>query len=167
MGRNYLPWSDSIAIVVSWWMKTTHTSVIYLSASHRAHDRGECRPSECSPRNAKRGRPAECLYTHGETGATPNGSAVRAPILEQTGGLVSRVHVWKPALLSRLAANVTPCWSTVPELRKNDELWVSGVLHEHGVHRMRISSGWLFKTVHTFHSEWGLHNVNLRNLTVG
>jgi hypothetical protein len=80
---------------------------------------------------------------------------------------VSLVHVWKPALLSRLAANVTPCWSTVPELRKNDDLWVSGVLHEHGVHRMRISSGWLFKTVHTFHSEWGLHNINLRNLTVG
>ena len=100
------------------------------------------------------------------TGATPNGSAVRAPILEQTGGLVSRVHVWKPALLSRLA-DVTPCWSTVPELWKNDDLWVSGVLHEHGVHRMRISSGWLFKTVHTFRSEWGLHNINLRNLTVG
>ena len=102
-----------------------------------------------------------------KTGATPNGSAVRAPILEQTGGLVSRVHVWKPALLSRLA-NVTPCWSTVPELRKNDDLWVSGVLHEHGVHRMRISSGWLFKTVHYISfGVWGLHNIKGRNLTLG
>ena len=102
-----------------------------------------------------------------KTGATPNGSAVRAPILEQTGGLVSRVHVWKPALLLRLA-NVTPCWSTVPELRKNDDLWVSGVLHEHGVHRMRISSGWLFKTVHYISfGVWGLHNIKGRNLTLG